>query len=226
MLYSYLTSEDLDAAIKEEQLTQLVRDNLGLIAVAEANAVSWMKDYLGQRFDMAATFPTIGEWQAGNDYAPARPITLPGRLITGDNLFYERDTATEPSIYTPPYDYNAAGRLTNYAWNNGQCYQALRASVGVEPGVAPNWQLSWLARDPRDAKLITFCLNVTLFRLFTRIAPRRIPELRTSLYNETKEWLTLVRDGMLTPDLPRPIQVEDSSDAIRWGSNPQQSHYY
>ncbi len=229
MLYSYLTSEDLDSTIKEEQLTQLVRDNLGLVAVSEANAVSWMKDYLGQRYDVAASFPAIGEWQPGNDYGPALPVIVPGTVITGDNLYYVRDTATEATSYTPLYAYNDAGRLTNYAWHEGQCYQALKNSLGVEPGNDtdfPDWELSWRPRDPRDAKLVAFCLDITLFRLFTRVTPRRIPDLRVSLYNQAKEWLTMVRDGSLTPDLPRPIKVADSSDEIRWGSNAPQGHYY
>ena len=35
-----------------------------------------------------------------------------------------------------------------------------------------------------------------------------------------------MRDGSLTPDLPTPVKADDSSDAIRWGSNPGRSYYY
>jgi hypothetical protein len=236
MLYTFLNSEDLESAIKSEQLTQLTRDNFYLVALAESSAVSWMKDYLGQRFDMVATFPTIGEWAAGNDYGPAMPITIGGEASpypcqpAWATSFYERP---QPSLagttYTPLYAYNAAGRLTNYAWHEDQCYEALKPSLGVEPGnttANPDWGLSWRLRDPRDPKLVAFCIDVTLFNLFKRITPSKIPEMRVSLYNQAKEWLTLVRDGMLTPDLPQPIKVADSSDAIRWDSRPPGQHYY
>ncbi|SHJ75712.1 Protein of unknown function [Hymenobacter daecheongensis DSM 21074] len=228
MLYSFLTSDDLDSAIKEEMLYQLVRDNLGLVGSAEASAVSWMKDYLGQRFDVAAVFPNIGEWTAGSEYGPAQSITIPGEPATvpAGIAFYERPNEIGPGqSYTPQYERNAAGRLTNYAWHAGQCYEALRASLNVEPGT-PAAQTYWRPRDPRDPKVMMFCVDITLFRLFQRVSPRKIPDLRTSLYNQAKEWLTMVADGSLTPDLPRPIKVADSSDTIRWGSNAARQHYY
>lgn len=234
MLYNFLTSEDLDSSIKEEMLTQLVRDNMGLVAVAVANAVSWMKDYLGQRFTVDDIFPEIGEWSAGNDYGPAVAITLPGAPLddcfnpTG-LAFYERpNTAPAGTTYTPLYARNAAGRLTNYAWHNDECYEAIANSVGVEPGDAddPLAVLAWRKRDPRDAKVVAFVVDVALFNLFKRVAPRKIPDFRVSMFNQAKEWLTLVRDGSLTPDLPRPIKLADNSDTIRWGSNRAQQHYY
>ncbi len=227
MRYNFLTSADLEVSIKEEQLTQLVRDNLSLIVLAEARSISWMQDYLGQRFTVADVFPTIGEWAAGNDYGPAVTVIVPGALVAGDpGIFYSRDYTTEATSYTPLYARNAAGRLTNYAWHLDKCYEALVPSLGVEPGVTLGWARSWRPRDPRDPKLVGFAVDVTLFNLFTRVAPRKIPELRVSLYNQAKEWLTMVRDGNLTPDLPRPLKLADNADTIRWGSNaPQQYHY-
>ncbi len=225
MLYSFLNSDDLDAAIKDDQLTQLVRDDLGLVAVAEATAVSWMGDYLRQRFDLAATFPAIGEWAAGYDYGPAERVTVPAPAATPAD-YYTRDTPTTATGYLPLYAYNDAGRLTNYAWHQGRYYEALVPSLNVEPGTATGWQASWRVRDPRDPKLVSFALDIALFLLFKRVAPRRIPELRTALYNQAKEWLTLVRDGNLTPDLPRPVKAADSSDEIRWGSNVPRQQYY
>jgi hypothetical protein len=234
MLYDFLTSEDLDASIKEEMLTQLVRDNMGLVAVAASNAVSWMKDYLGQRFTVEDIFPIIGEWSAGNDYGPAVAMTLPGAPLDEcfnpvGLAFYERPSAPAAgTTYTPLYARNAAGRLTNYAWHNDQCYEAIANSVGVEPGDESNplAALAWRPRDPRDAKVVSFAVDIALFNLFKRVAPRKIPEFRVSLYNQAKEWLTLVKDGNLTPDLPRPIKPADNSDTIRWGSSPAQSYRY
>lgn len=227
MLYNFLTSADLDVSIKEEQLTQLVRDNFSLIVLAEARSISWMQDYLGQRFTLADTFPNIGEWAAGNDYGPAVRVIVPGGLVAADpGIFYARDIPTEATSYLPPYARNSAGRLTNYAWHEDQCYEALIPSLGVEPGVTVGWELSWRPRDPRDPKLVGFAVDVTLFNLFTRVAPRRIPDLRVSLYNQAKEWMTMVRDGNLTPDLPRPLKAADDSDTIRWGSNIQQQYHY
>ena len=231
MLYNFLTSDDLDRSIKEELLDQLVRGDLGLVALSENAAVSWMKDYLGQRYDVAATFPNIGEWSAGNDYGPARPVPLPGTPTYGCGpdpiglAFYTRPETPPPgTLYTPLYVWNAAGRLTNYAWHDGLFYEALTDSVGIAPDTAGT--TAWRVRDPRDPKVVMFCVDITLFNLHKRVAPRKISELRVSLYNAAKEWLTLVSEGTLTPDLPRPIKAAENSDTIRWGSQAQQSHHY
>jgi hypothetical protein len=240
MLYNFLHSADLDGSIKEEMLEQLTRGNEVVIILSESSAVSWMKDYLGQRFDVASIFPVIGEWTQGNEYGPARPITLGAASLYGydypanDSMsvigYFERpNEAPAGTSYTPPFEYNTAGRLTNYVWHQGSYYEAVATSLGIEPGNDedfPDWAASWRLRDPRDPKVVSFAVDITLFNLFKRVAPRKLPELRVSLYNQAKEWLELVRDGNLTPDLPRPVKADESSDAIRWGSNRAQDHYY
>ncbi|MFD2787953.1 hypothetical protein [Hymenobacter rubripertinctus] len=215
MLYSFLTSDDLDVAIKDEQLYQLVRDDLTLIARAEAAAVSWMQDHLGQRFDLPNVFGGIGEWSAAHAYAPALPASV---LIEGQSV-----------VYLPTYDRNAVGRVTNYAWHAGFWYEALTPSIGVEPGnLEANlyWEDSWRERDPRDAKLVGYCVDIALFLLHKRVAPRKIPTFRIDMYNLAKEWLEQVRDGLLTPNLAQHIRPSESSDTIRWGSNYPVTHYY
>ena len=195
MLYNFLTSTDLDGSIKEEQLDQLVRGNLTLVVLAEASAVSWMHDYLGQRYDLAGAFPRIGEWAAGNEYGPARPVVVPATPAFGPEAprygleFYERPIDYPAGrTYTPRYDYNDAGRLTNYVWHEGTYYEALMTSLGVEPGAAdPLAALAWRERDPRDPKLVSFAVDIALFYLFKRVAPRKIPDFRISLYNQAKE---------------------------------------
>lgn len=215
MLYSFLTSDDLDGAIKDDQLHQLVRDDLSLVARAEAGAVSWMRDYLGQRFDLPNVFGDIGEWSAAHAYGPALPAPV---LIEG-----------QPVVYLPTYDRNVVGRVTNYAWHAGVWYEALAPSIGIEPGNAEadaQWELSWRVRDPRDPKLVGYCVDIAVFLLHKRVAPRKIPTFRIDMYNLAKEWLEQVRDGLLTPNLAQPIRPSESSDTIRWGSNPTLSHYY
>jgi hypothetical protein len=46
------------------------------------------------------------------------------------------------------------------------------------------------------------------------------------MYNQAKEWLTLVRDGDLTPDLPKEVDIKKDVDTPLWGSGPQKGHYY
>ena len=126
----------------------------------------------------------------------------------------------------PPYAYNPAGRLTNYAWHNDHYYESIAPSQAVEPGVTTGWETSWKERDPRDAKLRSMAVDITLFNLFKRLPERQIGQLRIQLFNQAKEWLTLVRDGSLTPKLPRPLKLADSSDEIRWGSHAPRSIFY
>jgi hypothetical protein len=228
MLYNFLTDADLAVGIKDAQLSQLTNDQTGLIPRAEASAVSWMKDYLGQRFDVADCFPSIGEWAGNNSYGPAQLVT-PSVAVYGCGpapLAYacgSDDEAAQP--YTPLFERNDAGRIINYVYHDGTYYEALEASLNVEPGTEDAEGI-WRERDPRDAKLVGYCVDITLFMLHKRVSPQRIPQIRIDLYNLAKEWHELVREGTLTPDLPRPRKKADSSDTIRWGSNPQRQHYY
>ena len=65
--FSFLTEQDVLGAIKTDQLGQIIRGDNSLIEQKEAAAVSWMKSYLNNRFDMDDTFPLIPDWQSSTD---------------------------------------------------------------------------------------------------------------------------------------------------------------
>ena len=113
------------------------------------------------------------------------------------------------------------------AYNNG-FYVALADNLNIAPDLTT--VDTWMAADPRNAKLVSDCVDITLFHLYRRINPMRIPQMRVDLYNEAKEWLKAVAgvgDGpKLSPLLPRKLDVTESVDNVLWGSNPARTHYF
>lgn len=212
MKFLFLDKEDVLSSIKDDQLFQIIRDDDTLIADKEESAVSMMKSYLNNRYDMPDTFPAITDWDSAKQFLVevAQTITQRGEEVT----------------YTPKYMRDSQGYILNYTYYNGTFYHSKQNSLGIEPTVAPDWEDYWEERDPRIAIIKEYCIDITIFYLFKRVTPRKIPEFRIDLFNIAKEWLEMVGKGKLSPELPYPLIAEDSIDEVNWGSNYQQEHFW
>jgi hypothetical protein len=78
--------------------------------------------------------------------------------------------------------------------------------------------------DNRNHQLVNICIDITLYHLHSRIAPRNIPDLRVKRYDDARKWLKRISTGDLTADLPQ-IQPQSGS-RIRWGSAVKQQNNY
>lgn len=212
MKFSFLDKDDILSSIKDDQLFQIIRDDDALIADKEESAVSMMKSYLNNRYDMPDTFPAIGAWDSAKQFNAEVELTMTVRC--------------EEVKYTPKYYRDANGYILNYTYYNGTFYHAKQDSLGIEPTVAPDWEEYWEAQDPRIAIIKEYCIDITIFYLFKRVTPRKIPEFRIDLFNIAKEWLEMVGKGKLSPELPYPLIAEESTDELQWGSNPNQEHLW
>jgi hypothetical protein len=212
-IYNFLTEEDIEVSIKEDLLNQIIQGDSTFVPKAEARAVSYMKDFLRERFVVADIFPEIKVWSGTKNYKKSVEQSL-----TYTNHLGKEITET----FTPVYYRDATGIL-NVVYKSGKIYVALQDSTNQDPATKP---LYWQEFDPRDQKIVGMCTDVLLFYLHTRINPRKISQLRTDMYNQAKEWLTLVRDGDLTPDLPKEVDIKKDVDTPLWGSGPQKGHYY
>jgi phage gp36-like protein len=98
---------------------------------------------------------------------------------------------------------------------------------GVQYSRQP-WQASaapFVVGDNRNQQLVNYVIDVMLYHLFSRIAPRNIPELRMERYDMAIAWLKNVAKGDdITADLPR-LQPKQGN-RLRWGSNVKANNTY
>lgn len=80
----------------------------------------------------------------------------------------------------------------------------------------------------RNARIVMLMVDVVLYHIHSRIAPRNIPEIREVRYEQAIEWLKAVNKGTIVPDLP---MLDDtinggSLSELKLGSNPKLNHSY
>lgn len=117
--------------------------------------------------------------------------------------------------------------IGNRVKHNDIIYQALIASTNSEPSSTnyAKWQiLSWTAGDNRSQLILMYAIDIALYHLHSRVAPRNIPELRIDRYADAIAWMKRAGKGEVTVDLPK-IQPAQGN-AYRFGSNVKQNNSY
>lgn len=69
--------------------------------------------------------------------------------------------------------------------------------------------------DSRDHFIIMITIDLLLYHLWSKKAPRRLPEFRSQRYQDALDWLNKVGTGKLTAQLPQlPSQADNSAGYI------------
>ena len=68
----------------------------------------------------------------------------------------------------------------------------------------------------RDTQIVQTIIDIALFHVHSRIAPRNIPELREKRYDNAIAWLKACGKGNVTPGI---IERTTDGKMIRWGSS-------
>lgn len=76
----------------------------------------------------------------------------------------------------------------------------------------------------RDPQLLAYIIDIALFHLHSRIAPRNVPELRQTRYENALAWLKMCAFGDVTPKLT-PISPAQGN-RIRYGGNTKKINQY
>jgi len=76
----------------------------------------------------------------------------------------------------------------------------------------------------RDPQLLAYVVDIALFHLHSRIAPRNVPELRQTRYDNAIAWLKMCAFGDVTPKLT-PISPAQGN-RIRYGGNTKNVNQY
>ena len=62
--------------------------------------------------------------------------------------------------------------------------------------------------EKRNHFLLMIAIDIALYHLWSKRAPRKIPELRSERYQDALNWLRAVGEGTMTTDLPQ-LQGDD-----------------
>lgn len=128
-------------------------------------------------------------------------------------------------------DFTPWSSITSYVTGNkvssgAQIWQALVNNTDVTPGTdITKWQsIGYLKGDNRNQQMVMYMVDMVLFHLHSRIAPRNIPQLRLDRYRDAKEWLKDSAIGNITADLP--IIQPAQGNRIRFGGDVKNENRY
>jgi phage gp36-like protein len=68
--------------------------------------------------------------------------------------------------------------------------------------------------DDRDHFLVMITIDLALYHLWSKRAPRKIPEFRAQRYQDALDWLKAVGEGTLTTDLPQLATEDYTGDVV------------
>ena len=79
--------------------------------------------------------------------------------------------------------------------------------------------------EERNALIVMYCCDISLYHIHSRISPDNIPTLRDERYKAAIDWLEKAADGFTAPLLP--TKQEPSTMPIRFGSSaPKSDQFY
>lgn len=76
--------------------------------------------------------------------------------------------------------------------------------------------------DSRDMFIVMITIDIALYHLWSKMAPRKIPELRAQRYQDALDWLKGVGDGTMKSNLPQ-LDVDNFKSDISIVSRYQQN---
>jgi hypothetical protein len=210
-----------------------------LFSLTATYAVNALVTYNGNvyRCSIAVTIPGAfnpASWnnlglvnQIYNVKYPAPIFQYNGVYNVGDKVFWNNSTYT-CRIQTPLLDHTTGIQyraiqnlpLPNPApddINSGVTYWGVGVPFVFTAGTLPTNTLVFADGDTRDQQMVLYLIDIVLYHIHSRIAPRNIPDLRVKRYDDAVKWLKMAAQGEVTPAL-RKIQPH-TGNRIRYGGN-------
>ena len=153
----------------------------------------------------------------------------------GDEVYYGDRTYTCKQATTIPSHYSQlqAGKYSSTPQMNifpndpvyGTRYWTPAGSAySITAGTALSDTTKWTKADNRDQQMVTYMIDITLYHLHARIAPRNVPQLRIDRYTHAIQWLTAAGQGAINAALP--LLQPDQGNRVRWGGNVKNQNSY
>jgi hypothetical protein len=191
------------------------------VSVAEAfNAAKWA--LLGAQYDLFYVTLPKTEFNEKTIYA------------VGDEVFWKDKTYT-CVIATTVYTHSQKIQFGDYAdiparnvfpdnATNGVKYWGVGVAYSVAAGTLPTNTAKFTFGDNRSQKIVDCCIDISLYKMHSRIAPNNIPQLRIDNYDSAILWLKACGKGSVTAAVPT-IQPKQGR-MIRYGGNVKNTNHY
>ena len=187
----YLHPGDYSIQVRNEIATLLSEGKETILAMAENARVSYMRGEFARRYDTAAIFRLMTQFDPSVPYTPA---VAPA---TGPYIYYKPAAAgaDEYKVYTP----------------------VAAAAAGESPETHP---AKWQEYSGRNPFVFLKLVDLILYDLHSKYSRRAMPQNVIDRYNEAVEWVTRVGDGLIDADLPAlPAETEALASDIRYNSH-------
>jgi hypothetical protein len=152
----------------------------------------------------------------------------------GDHVFWKNHTytclqATKVYSHEEALQFGTTGNIPNsnifpdnpingrLAWQDNGAYQVAAGTLLTEDS-------KWTKGDNRHPQLVMFTIDIAIYHLYCRIAPKNIPEARADRYNAAVAWLRMTAKGDVAADIQR-VQPSQGN-RIRMGSNVKNQNSY
>lgn len=121
-------------------------------------------------------------------------------------------------------DFNQARHYTPgmYCLFNDQLFCCKYECLGIEPSEDD----FWFPDDPRNAMLVMYLIDMTLYHLYAAQTLKAISEHRSQRYQDALDWLKDARDGKIETGLPAKVDPKNLDFDFRFGSNPKRNNRY
>lgn len=248
----YDVTRELDATTVYDQTQTYKADNTVYLDATPYNATSGtytvgaLTLYLGKVYKCTVAIPApeafnAGHWLLFGSQYTILFGTLPKPLFdyiaiykVGDMVFWKDKVYTSlqaTQVLSPNQEYQTGQILPTPVINvfpddptNGPAFWG----TGIAYSIAPNASLTnpaiWTVGDNRDQQMVTYFIDLTLYHVHSRIAPRNIPELRERRYKQAISWLKDCASGLVTPELP--VLQPKQGRRIRFGGDPKAQNKY
>lgn len=184
------------------------------------NQIKWT--LIGIKYDLYNIVPTESDFN------------YKGYYKTGNKVFF-KDKINTALLDSPSLDHNTAlqyGRLTSLPYPNvfpddtidGAKYWGTGTAFSVTAGTLPNNTTYWTKGDNRATRLVQITMDICLYHLHSRIAPRNIPQLRMDRYAAATAYLDMIITGTLTADIP--LLQPKTDGRIRFGGDVRRENSY
>lgn len=158
---------------------------------------------------------------------PQPPFNLYQQYAVGDKVFY-KDAVYTCRVATIDLSQEGALQYRDYQnlpypnifpdnVNEGQKFWGIGVHYSIPAGTPVTNTAVWTAGDTRSQQLVTYMVDIALYHVHSRIAPRNIPELRVKRYDDAIDWLKKCAKGDVTPAMP--AKQPHQGGRIRWGGS-------
>lgn len=277
----YLIRQDYKSLIQTDNLAQIIGSDYTLLTKAEQAALSEVKSYLVQKYNVDREFVDTALFTHSATYYPSSRFYLDAdaylatavydtnALVVYNNVVYinitpiatpeawngskwascgdryaifhiDMEQDAEPST---EWDYYTEYEAGEFVWFGNKVYEAITTNTALQPDENPNqwgagvaWSVPasdlpdgnavFVAEDNRNQQMVNYMIDVVLYHLHSRIAPRNIPDIRVKRYDDSIAWLKQCAKGdHLTADIPL-IQPKQGMRNRYGGALPKQNNSF